>query len=43
MAGGIAHAFFGGVPPAITGRVYELLDDHLGGVTRKFTEAFGCP
>ena len=43
MAGGIAQAFFGGVPPAITSRVYEVLDDQLGGVTRKFTESFGCP
>jgi ADP-ribosylglycohydrolase len=40
MAGGIAQAFFGGVPPAITSRVYEALDDRLGDVTRKFTEAF---
>ena len=43
MAGGIAQAFYGGVPEAITSRVYEVLDDHLGNVTRKFTEAFGCP
>jgi ADP-ribosylglycohydrolase len=43
MAGGIAQAFFGGVPPAITSRVYEVLDDQLGDVTRKFTEAFACP
>jgi ADP-ribosylglycohydrolase len=43
MAGGIAQAFFGGVPLAISSRVYEVLDDQLGGVTRKFTEAFGCP
>ena len=43
MAGGIAQAFFGGVPRAITSRVYEVLDDQLGNVTRKFTEAFGCP
>ena len=43
MAGGIAQAFFGGVPVAITSRVYEVLDDQLSNVTRKFTEAFGCP
>jgi hypothetical protein len=42
MAGGIAQAFFGGVPPAITRRVYEVLDDQLGNLTRKFTEAFAC-
>jgi ADP-ribosylglycohydrolase len=40
MAGGIAQAFFGGVPPAITSRVYEVLDDQLGDLTRKFTEAY---
>jgi ADP-ribosylglycohydrolase len=42
MAGGIAQAFFGGVPEVIAGRVYELLDNQLGNVTRKFTEQFGC-
>ncbi len=26
----------------ITSRVYELLDEPLGDVTRKFTEEFGC-
>jgi ADP-ribosylglycohydrolase len=41
MAGGIAEAFYGGVPEVITTRVYELLDDRLGRVTRKFTESFG--
>ena len=43
MAGGIAQAFYGGVPEAIRRRVYEILDDTLGDVTRRFTEAFGCP
>jgi ADP-ribosylglycohydrolase len=43
MAGGIAQAFYGGVPDVIATRVYEVLDDHLGGMTRKFTETFGCP
>src|SRR4051795_4480947 len=43
MAGGIAQAFYGGVPEAIGRRVYEVLDDHLGDMTRKFTESFGCP
>ncbi len=43
MAGGIAQAFFGGVPAAITSRVYDLLDEQLGSVTRTFTESFGCP
>jgi ADP-ribosylglycohydrolase len=43
MAGGIAQAFYGGVPEAIGQRVYEVLDEHLGGMTRRFAEAFGCP
>jgi ADP-ribosylglycohydrolase len=43
MAGGIAQAFYGGVPEEISQRVYEVLDDHLGGMTRKFSMAFGCP
>jgi ADP-ribosylglycohydrolase len=43
MAGGIAQAFYGGVPEEIRRRVYEILDEPLGDVTRQFTEAFGCP
>ena len=43
MAGGIAQAFFGGVPEAIGHGVYERLDDHLADVTWRFAEAFGCP
>jgi ADP-ribosylglycohydrolase len=43
MAGGIAEAFYGGVPEPIRQGVYERLDDHLADVTRKFAEAFGCP
>ena len=43
MAGGIAQAFYGGVPEEISRRVNEILDDHLGDMTRKFTESFGCP
>ncbi len=42
MAAGIAQAFFGGVPEVITSRVYDILDNQLGNVTRKFTEEFGC-
>ncbi len=42
MAGGIAQAFFGGVPDVITSRVYEVLDDQLGSITREFTKEFGC-
>jgi len=43
MAGGIAQAFFGAVPETIAHRVYEVLDDPLREMTRKFTETFGCP
>ena len=43
MAGGIAQAFYGGVPEEIARRVYEILDEPLADVTRRFTEAFGCP
>jgi hypothetical protein len=42
MAGGIARAFFGGVPEVIASRVYEVLDTRLGDVTREFTAEFGC-
>lgn len=42
MAGGIAQAFYGGVPEPIRQVVFERLDDRLGDLTRKFTEAFGC-
>jgi len=43
MAGGIAQAFYGGVPEEISRRVFEILDEQLGDTTRKFTESFGCP
>jgi ADP-ribosylglycohydrolase len=43
MAGGIAQAFYGGVPEEIARRAFEILDDHLGEMTRKFSEAFGRP
>jgi ADP-ribosylglycohydrolase len=42
MAGGIAQAHYGGVPEAIALRVFEVLDDHLGALTRKFAETYGC-
>ncbi len=43
MAGGVAQAFYGGVPQPISRRVYEILDARLGDVTRRFAEAFRCP
>jgi ADP-ribosylglycohydrolase len=42
MAGGIAQAYYRGVPETISRRVYEILDDHLGGMTRKFMRTYGC-
>src|SRR5271166_1877058 len=42
MAGGIAQAYYRGVPETISCRVYEILDDHLGGMTRKFVQTYGC-
>ena len=42
MAGGIAQASFGGVPKVITSRVYEVIDNQLDSVIRKFTEEFDC-
>jgi ADP-ribosylglycohydrolase len=43
MAGGIAQAYYNGVPEEICRRVYEVLDDPLGVVTRKFMVTFDCP
>jgi len=40
ITGGIAHAFYGSLPEHITGRVYSILDDRLGEVTREFMHAF---
>jgi ADP-ribosylglycohydrolase len=40
ITGGIAHAFYGPLPVHITGRVYRILDDGLGKVTREFMNAF---
>jgi ADP-ribosylglycohydrolase len=36
ITGGIAQAFYGGVPEFIAAKAYEILDDALGAVTRKF-------
>lgn len=40
IAGGIAHAFYGGVPDPIADRVYAILDGPLSAVTRRFLERF---
>jgi ADP-ribosylglycohydrolase len=36
ITGGIAQAFYGGVPGWIAEKVYEILDDRLGKVTQEF-------
>jgi ADP-ribosylglycohydrolase len=36
ITGGIAQAFYGGVPKEIANKVYSILDDHLGSITKEF-------
>ena len=40
ITGGIAQAFYGGVPDTITAKVYEILDERLGNITRQFLERY---
>jgi ADP-ribosylglycohydrolase len=40
ITGGIAQAFYGGVPGWIAEKVYEILDDRLGKVTQEFMGRF---
>jgi ADP-ribosylglycohydrolase len=40
IIGGIAGAFYGGVPQHIAGPAWELLDDHLRNVVTRFCEKF---
>jgi ADP-ribosylglycohydrolase len=40
ITGGIAQAFYGGVPDFMQEKVYEILDDRLGRITRAFMEKF---
>ncbi len=41
MAGGIAHAFYGAIPPHITEEVWRILDDRLKETVQRFMERFG--
>jgi ADP-ribosylglycohydrolase len=41
IAGAIAEAFYGGVPPQIAEPVLAVLDDRLRSVVREFQERFG--
>jgi len=36
ITGGIAQAFYGGVPKGITAKVYDILDERLGTITEAF-------
>ena len=40
ITGGIAQAFYGGVPALIVSRVYGILDGRLGKITRDFMEKY---
>lgn len=40
ITGGIAQAFYGGVPEPIAERVYAILDERLRGITRAFAEKY---
>jgi ADP-ribosylglycohydrolase len=42
IAGGIAQAFYDGVPPPIVERVYAILDEPLAAVVREFGERYSC-
>ena len=42
ITGGIAQAFYGGVPELIQQRVYSTLDERLGRITKEFMARF-CP
>jgi ADP-ribosylglycohydrolase len=41
ITGGIAQAFYGGVPEPILNKVYEILDARLGKITRDFMDKYG--
>ncbi len=40
ITGGIAEAFYGGIPAEIRVKVYEILDDRLALVAREFTDRY---
>jgi ADP-ribosylglycohydrolase len=41
IAGGIAEAFYGGVPQLISDRVMDILDEYLSSITIKFVARYG--
>lgn len=42
ITGGMAHAFYGGVPELVRERVFDLLDGPMSAVVREFGERHGC-
>ena len=40
ITGGIAQAFYNGVPEPIVNKVYEIVDARLGKITREFMEKY---
>ncbi len=40
ITGGIAQAYYGGVPHRIADRVYEILDDRLRGIVQRFSALY---
>lgn len=42
ITGGIAHAFYGGVPDYIADKVKEILPEDLWGITERFCNTFRC-
>lgn len=42
ITGGIAQAYYGGVPEPIKKRVYEMLDKRLARVVKEFTARYHC-
>lgn len=40
ITGGVAQAFYGGVPAPIEDRVYSILDERLASITRRFMERY---
>jgi len=43
ITGGIAQAFYGGVPDSIQRQVYSILDARLGEITMRFSDIFCSP
>lgn len=42
ITGGMAQAFYGGVPDEVVNRTIDFLDEHLCSITLEFCRAFNC-